>query len=290
MEKKINIIVFGATGKIGTALLQFFSQAEIPIVAVTRNKSKAPVIPFVEWKEADMNDRSSLYSIITAGSSIFLTSSVNDTFIQTQQNVIQIAREQGAAHIVKLSSGAADKNSSFLIARSHGEAEELLKDAGTPWTILRPEGFMQNWLGELARTVREERRIYEATGDGKRAYIDLRDIAEVAFTILSHPEDHAGNIYSLTGGEAVNYSQVAAAISQAINEETVIYIPLTMEEARQRMEQKGMPAWAIDTFLAYAAVQRSGRAAPPSDHVQVILKKPARSLGTFVQDHLESFK
>lgn len=101
--------------------------------------------------------------------------------MEEQNNVIEVAKTSGVAHLVKLSSGALDEHFYIPhspIAQVHGEIESLLKASGVPWTILRPNGFMQNWLGELAQTVKSERKIYEATGEGKRAYIDIRDIAE----------------------------------------------------------------------------------------------------------------
>jgi uncharacterized protein YbjT (DUF2867 family) len=47
----------------------------------------------------------------------------------------------------------ADKNSPLYIAKAHGEVEEVLKASGIPWTILQPNGFMQNWLGEFSQIV-----------------------------------------------------------------------------------------------------------------------------------------
>jgi putative NADH-flavin reductase len=70
MERKY-ITVFGATGRIGTSLLQFLSSAGVPAIAVTRNKNKAVPMPFVEWMEADMNDKESLYQTMMESKAVF---------------------------------------------------------------------------------------------------------------------------------------------------------------------------------------------------------------------------
>jgi NAD(P)H dehydrogenase (quinone) len=294
MENKKYITVFGATGKIGAALIEYLSGAEHPVIAVTRNKNKAAAMPFVEWMEADMANKESLYKTMENSKAVFLLSGHSPNFVEEQSNVIAVAKEQGVKHMVKLSSGAADENSPFyiaglLIARVHADVEAILKTAGIPYTMLQPNGFMQNWLGVLSNSVKDQRKIYEATGDGKRAYLDLRDISEVAFKVLTEPEQHINKSYLLTGGEAVNFSQIAAIISKVVGED-VTYVQLSTDEARQQMEQKGIPQLAIQSLLLYAEAQRSGKTTYVSNAVPQILNKPARTVADFIKDYANWFK
>lgn len=287
--QKKNITVFGATGKVGKELLHFLSKAGIPTIAVTRNKSKAEVLPFIDWLEADLADKATLGKTMENSRAVFLASSVSKNFVTEQNNVIETAKEQGVEHLVKLSSPGADKNSPNFISRPNGEVEELLKASGVNWTILQPNSFMQNWLGEFSKTVQKERKIYEATGDGRKPYIDTRDIAEVAFAVLTAPTNHRNKTYLLTGGEAINYYQVAEVIGKAIGEK-VDYISLTIDEARQRMVTKGMPPAMVDTFLAIAEGQRNGKAAFVNNAVAELLSKPPRTIEDFANAYASSFK
>lgn len=286
---KINITVFGATGNIGKELLTLLSNAKVHTIAVTRDKSKAIEMPFVSWIEADMSDKNSLANTMLDSNAVFLLSGVTKNFIEEQNNVINVAKELSVKHIVKLSSGAADHNSAFLIPKVHGEVEELLKLSGVTWTMLRPYGIMQNWLGDTAETVKKERKIYEATGDGKRAHVDRRDIAEVAFKVLTEPEKHQNKEYTLTSDNAVNYKQIANAISKEINS-SVEFIPLTIDEAKQQMEQAGMPQFLIDTFISYDTAQLNGLTEIVTNNVKTILGKPARTVENFAKDYAELFR
>jgi uncharacterized protein YbjT (DUF2867 family) len=243
----------------------------------------------VEWVEADMNAQETLHHTMNKSRAVFMNSDANEHLVRYQCNVINIAAAQGVSHIVKLSSAMADPDSPLFIARAHGEVEEYLKGTGMTGTILRSTGFMQNWLGMLMHTVKSQRKIYESTGDGKRAYIDLRDIAEVAFKVLTEPDLHACHAYTLTGRQAVNYEQIAATITKIIGEQ-VTYIPITADAAKKQMEQKGVPQWTIATFMAYAKEQRNGKATLVSDDVPVILGKPARRIESFFTDYAELFK
>jgi len=289
MTQNNKITVFGATGKVGAALLQLLSEAGVATVAVTRNKSKARDMPNVEWLAADMEDKQSLHDTMRHSAAVFLASSPGQGFVTGQSNVIDVAVACGVDHIVKLSSAGVAKDSPFFLTKAHYEVEELLKASGMSWTILRPNAFMQNWLGELATTIKAERRIYQATGDGKKPFIDVRDIAAVAYTTLTAPAAHNGQTYLLTGGEAISYSRVAEAISKVIGEE-IAYIPLSQEEARIRMEQQGMPVWGIQTFLSIAEAQRMGKAEFVNDAVHRILNRQPITVEEFAADNADSFR
>jgi uncharacterized protein YbjT (DUF2867 family) len=289
MRNSNKITLFGATGKIGKELLVLLSQANVPTIAVTRDKSKAKAMPGIEWSEADMNNRETLIQTMVGSNAVFLATSVNQNFVQEQNNVIDIAKECGVKHIVKLSSPGADKNSQNFIARPNGEVEEFLKSSGVDFTIIQPNAFMQNWLGYFSATIQKERKIFEATGEGKKPFIDARDIAEVAYKILTNPVEHLNKTYLLTGGIAVSYGQVAEAISQAIGEK-VEYVSMSIEEARQRMTEKGMPPMMINTFIAIAEGQRNGKADFVNTVGEHLLDRKLITVEQFAKDYSEAFR
>lgn len=236
-----------------------------------------------------MGYKDTLAATMKNSNAVFLASNVNENFVTEQNNVIEIAKECGVEHIVKLSSPGADKKAANFISRPNGMIEDMLKTSGIKFTILQPNAFMQNWLGHFSETVKKERKIYEATGDGRKPFIDARDIAEVAFIVLVDPKAHYNKTYLLTGGIAVSYGQVAEAISKAI-EDKVTYIAMSHDDAKKRMEQKGMPTGIVNTLLAIADGQRSGQADFVNNMVEEILGKKPITIEKFAKDYYKSFK
>jgi len=289
MTNQNQIAVFGATGKVGKELIQQLSQAGITAIAVTRDKDKAKALPYIQWMEADMNDINSLEKVIEQCDMIFLASNVNQNFTNEQNNVIKVAVKNAIKHIVKLSSPGADKNSENFIARPNGEVEDYLKTSGVNYTILQPNTFMQNWLDYFAETIQKERKIYEATGEGKKPFLDTRDIAACAITVLINSENHINKTYLLTGGESVSYGQVAQAISSAIKE-PVTYISMTSEQAKTRMKSFGMPDMMINTFIAIAEGQRNGKADFVNKQVEELLNRKPIDIYKFAEDYVQYFK
>jgi NAD(P)H dehydrogenase (quinone) len=281
------VTVFGATGRIGQELLSYLSGAGVETIAVSRKEQ--PALPHVTWVRADLLDKSTLPETMKGSKSVFLNSNMGPAFVEGQLNLMEAAEQAGVPYIVKLSSGAIQEKSAWAVAKMHEQIEVRLKASSIDGIILRPTGFMQNWLGDLASSVKQERTIYEATGLGRRAYIDLRDIAEVAFTVMMQPEQHACHAYFLTGGEALNYQEVADILSRSLGEK-VRYEALTEEEAKIYYLSKGLPEWMADTLLAYAEAQRNGQTAQVSEDVRNILRKPARTVEDFVMDHMYAFQ
>ena len=284
------ITVTGSTGTIGSELVRLLSDAGVATRAVLRNVHKARPLPGVVWAQADLADERLLEPALAGTTRLFLLTSNEPGFGEIQIGVVRAAEALGVRHVVKLSALGASDHSKSGIAREHWRVEQALQKTSMTWTLLRPHAFMQNWLGEVAETVRNEGVIYSPIEDGRVPFIDARDIAEVALRVLLDPEPHAGKKYFLTGGEAVGYADVAAALSEATGRE-VRYQPISMEEARARMEARGTPPELVDAMLAIAAYQRAGGpTSMVSDKVERILGRPPRTIRDFARDYAAHFR
>jgi uncharacterized protein YbjT (DUF2867 family) len=283
------LTVTGGTGTIGAELVRLLSERRLPTRAVLRDTTRLHELPNVAWVQADLRDVDLLEPVLAGTTRMFLLTGNEAGFARTQTQVVQTAQRLNIEHVVKLSALGASDHSKSAIAREHWEVEQALQQSGLGWTILRPHAFMQNWLGDVAESVRAESVVYSPIGDGRVPFIDTRDIAAVALEVLVNPEAHAGKKYFLTGGEAVGMTDLARALSDVIGS-PVTYRPITMDEARSRMQAKAVSPEMIDATLAIAAYQKAGGATTTtSDKVQRILGRPPRSIQDFVRDHSSSF-
>jgi len=284
------ITVTGSTGTIGSVLVRLLSDADTPVRAVLRDFTKSHPLEHVVWTQADLASSDTLDAALAGTDRLFLLTDNQPGFGAIQIGVIRAAERLGVKHVVKLSALGASGHSRAPLAREHWDAEQVLRDSPMTWTILRPHTFMQNWLGALASSVRTERTIHEAIGDGRVPFIDARDIADVAFETLLHAEQHAGQTYVLTGGEAVGYADLARVLSDVLGT-PVTYNALSMEEARARMERQGVAPGSIESMLALAAYQKAGGPTErTSDAVEQILGRPPRDIHDFARDYLEQFR
>jgi uncharacterized protein YbjT (DUF2867 family) len=283
------ITVVGSTGTIGSEVVRLLSHAEAPTRAVFRDPRKLQRLSNVVWVQADLQDARVLEPTLAGTARLFLLTDNHAGFGELQIRILRAADRLGVEHVVKLSALGASDHSKSWIAREHWQVEQALQASSMTWTILRPHAFMQNWLGDLADSVRNDTVIESPIGDGRVPFIDTRDIAAVALEALLRPQIHAGHRYFLTGGEAVGFADVAAVLTDLIGR-TVTYRPISMDEERARMEATGVPPDQVDATLAIAAYQRAGGPTSiVSDKVERILGRRPLTIGDFVRDHAHRF-
>jgi len=257
--------------------------------AVYRTAAGGPPLPHVTPFRADLSDPIQAEAALVGTDRLFLLTGNEPGFARTQTTVVEAATRRGVGYLLKLSALGASDHSLSAIGRDHWLVEQAIQRTTIPWTFLRPHAFMQNWLGDVAESVRREDTIYSPIGEGRVPFIDTRDIAAVAAEVLLHPDQHAGKKYVLTGDEAVGYKDLADALSEATGRR-IVYRPISMEGARARLMQRGVPPDLIEATLAIAAYQRDGGAtATVSPTVERLLGRPPRTIRDFVRDYAAAF-
>ncbi|GGS22047.1 NAD(P)-dependent oxidoreductase [Streptomyces nojiriensis] len=285
------IVVMGATGATGNALLHSLLAVGTPVRALTRTPN-TPVPgttgghqPPVEVRYADATDPHSLHTAFKGADQLFLAMANGPAQVELETRVIDVAAHAGIGHIVKISAPAAEPDSPVAVSRGHHAVEEHLRASGLTRTVLRPYAFMQNLL-RLAPGVAQG-VVLGTTGDAPCNLIDCRDIGDVAAAALTRP-DIAGGTYTLTGPEAVSYPELASRLT-ALTGRRIRYVGLTPDELRDNLlHHARMPAWLADhvTEIQQLAVTRPET---PTTTVSDVLGRPPRTLDAFLHEHRAHF-
>lgn len=257
MEK--TILVTGATGMAGSAIIREFVNNQHPVKALVRNKEKAigfAAFPTVEVVEGDMTKAETLSEAFEGVDKILMISSSTPDMVETQSQFIDAAKKAGIKHIIKFSGlSAADVNSTFLFADLHAKAERYLENSGMAWTHLRPSQFMTEYLREVP-TILAHKALFLPLQDAKLTPVDLKDVAKATFVLLT-TEGHEGKIYAISGPEALTMQQVAEQISQAINQ-PVNYVNISLDDRKQALLSVGIPSFFVDVLDAQAQERLKG--------------------------------
>jgi uncharacterized protein YbjT (DUF2867 family) len=188
---------------------------------------------------------------------------------------------------VRLSASGADAEPGIQLGREHREVEVYLENSGIPYTILRPAGFMQNFLLN-ADTICNSNSIYMPIGHGKVNYVDARDIAAVAATVLTQP-GHENKIYEITGPEAISINDVAHALTVATNR-VIAYVDVPEDAAAAGMQQHHVPGWMVNQLMELYGIYKAGYAEQVTDTVEKITGRPPRTIVDFAQDYSARFQ
>ena len=289
IDKTPTLLITGATGSIGTALIKILSQRSIPFRAMVRSPKdaeKLATLPGADVVIGDFNDATSLARALTGIERAFLLTNSSEQAEAQQLSFVTQAQKAGVRHIVKLSQLAADEESPVRFLRYHAVVEQAIRESVMDFTFLRPNLFMQGLLG-FKDSIIEQGKFFAAIGDARISAIDVRDIADVAIAALIE-SGHEGKIYTLTGPQALTHEEIAEAFSTTLKR-PVTFIDVSPEAMRSALLGVGFPIWQADGLLEdYAHYSRNEASFITSD-VQNITGNSPRTFATFTQDYAPVF-
>jgi uncharacterized protein YbjT (DUF2867 family) len=284
------ILITGATGTVGCAVLDCLGPARVDVRVLTHDASKAQVLRErgVEVAVADFLQSETLASALEGVSRVFLVTPISPEQVAHASSVIEAAKDSGhAPRIVRLSVQQASPEAPMRVSRHHAEIEDTLRSSGLPYTVLRPQSFMQNTL-MVAHTVAAEGKIYQTFKEGRVGMIDARDVGEVAAQVLTE-QGHDGRVYTLTGPTAMSFDDVAQTLSEVLGKE-VRYVDVPLEAAKAAMLRHGVPEWLADALNEYAKAHSEGYSDFTTGDFEQLTGHPATSYEQFARDFEQRFR
>lgn len=274
------ILVLGATGNVGHPLVQALLRKGEQVKAASRTGkpvagAEAAVFDYArpETFPAAFEGVDRAYVMLPAGY-------VNQKELLLP--VIQAAAER-RVKVVFQSAFGVDADDSI----PYRQVEIALEKSGTPYVILRPNWFSDNFHTFWKAGI-EHGQIALPAGDGKSSFIDVRDIAESAAAALT-TDRFDGQAFNLTGPEAIGYGQAAQLLSEVIGK-SIAYTPIDDQAFIGMLTGAGVSG-AYASFLASIFYPvREGWAAAVTDHVQILTGKAPRSLETYARDHAQALR
>jgi uncharacterized protein YbjT (DUF2867 family) len=278
------IVVTGATGNVGQPLTQALAERGQQVTAVSRHAAAVP--EGVRHVVADMAAPAGLESALVGAKALFLLLSGDLHAPEARPaDIIGQAADAGVRRVVLLSSlGVATRP--FGTTRVTMRAlEDVLRESGLDWTILRPGGFASNALW-WAESVRSQQVVAAPFGDTGVPIIDPVDIAEVAAASLLD-DVHTGGVYELTGPEVITPRRQAEAIAAALGS-PVRFHELTREEAKAGMTQSMPGELADDTLDILSSPSPAELRVSPD--VQKILGRAPHSFAHWAARNIAAFR
>jgi uncharacterized protein YbjT (DUF2867 family) len=283
------ILITGASGTVGSVVLDAATRAGLPLKAMYRSeadarKTRAGVAAVI----ADFANKASMRRALSGVDTLFLVCSPTPQLVELEGNAIEACRESGVRHVVLNSAlGAEDYPKSF--PSWHRQVEQKLKASGLGYTILRPNSFMQNILAYNAPSIRAQAAFYAAAGSARFSFLDVRDIAEVVAKVLAAPAAHAGKTYELNGPEAVTYADLARRISRVAGR-PVQFVDIPEAAQRKSMLEMGMPTWQVDALLDLQRYYVGGKGGEVTAVLPKLLGHEPVALDQFLLEFKDSFR
>ncbi|MEV7405394.1 NAD(P)H-binding protein [Streptomyces sp. NPDC091267] len=276
------ILVTGATGNVGSALLkELHAYGAGPLRGLTRDPAKAAFPEGVEVVEGDFTDAASLEPALDGVRSLFLVSRLGP-----DADILESARRADVEHVVLVSSITVQTHPHLGPAGENQAVEQLLKDSGMAWTILRPTQFASNSL-MWAPSIRAYDTVRAPYADTGLPTVHLADIAAVARVALTEP-GHDRRTYALTGPERVTARQQVETIAAVLGRE-VPFAEISRQEAHAQMAT-AFGAEAADAVLDVTGGDVNDELLAVRDTVSRVTGSPARLFRQWVEENANAFR
>jgi len=279
------VLVIGATGTVGRSLVAELVRADTRVRAATRDPANAirrggfakevEVVPF------DLERAGTFVGALDDVDRVFLVARPGDDHAdRLALPLIDVMERSGVRHVVDLSAMGAESRPSFALRK----VEQRLETSSLTFTHLRPNFFMQMFIGGALLAAVRSRAIRVPAALAKISWIDARDVASVAAAALISERVHAGRAYTLTGDQALDHAEVAAIIGEASGSD-LRYEAITEDEARRVLSRAGFPPPWVERLVGFYRLVREGLAAPTSPVVRELLGRRARTFAAFAREH-----
>lgn len=284
-----NILVTGATGKIGMFLLEDLKEAGADFTAMVRNEERASNLIDKGFKTviADFDDPGSLEKAMQGFKKVVLITPPHPEQDRQQMNVVEAAGNAGVLHLIKVSALGISEDSSVSLSRMHAMVEAKIRKTEMSYTFLHPHSFMQNLLSN-ARTIKEMNTVFSPLGDARIPMVDARDVASVAARVCVG-EGHEGKTYIITGPQAVSYDDIAQVLSEKLGKE-ISHSRISLEDSREAMIEAGLPTWLAEDLTELNKIFSSGVAEDVSPDVKNVTGKDPISVAQFASDFSHMFQ
>ncbi len=274
------LLVTGATGTVGTSVVSSLLDYPVHIKAAFHQNPVALAHPNISSVRFDLKDPSTYVDALKNVTGLFLLPPASREgyalAIQFIKSLVEVAPD--LRHIVSISGmGTTPNDGSY-----YGEMEGLIQTTGIPYSLLRPNWFMQNFHTYFIDGIRYGELALPA-GEAVTTFVDARDIGAVAAKILAE-ESFQWEALTLTGWDMLTYREAVNMINK-ITGLKITYRPINDHAMRKGLEEAGWNQAGVEEMLELFGQVRNGLNATMTQDVTKVLGKAPRTFEKYVQDH-----
>jgi NAD(P)H dehydrogenase (quinone) len=212
------IVISGASGQLGELVVRDLLARGVPasdLILVSRTPDKLDEFKRLgaTTRFGDFTKPESLPAAYAGGTKLLLISIGLDAGPRPEahKRAVDAAVAAGIKHIVYTSFVALSKGDRTGLASDHFATEEIIKQSGLAWTMLRNSIYANTLVPQAAKMIADGKATV-SDSDSRIGYVTREDCAAAAAAVLS-TSGHENKAYDITGPELIGPREIAAAAS-----------------------------------------------------------------------------
>ena len=257
----MKILVTGGTGRIGSGVLRELKKRGADVRVLVRKKGTS-LPDGVEVAVGDLLDPVSVQKAMDGVDKLYLLNAVLPDELTQGLIAYDLAKKLKLRHVVYHSVFRVEQFKDVPHFASKLAIESALREFDVPFTIIRPNYFIQN--DATLKDALTKTGIYPMPlGQVGISAVDIRDIAEAAAIALTS-DGHFGKTYNLNGPEVLSGPKIASIWSGLLGKE-IRYLGDDMDAFEEQMRKRA-PSWsAFDIRMMFEGYLERGFIAEDGD-------------------------
>jgi uncharacterized protein YbjT (DUF2867 family) len=281
------ILVTGATGKTGRAVVALLRGRGVPVRAAVRShdaRSQPLERLGAEIAVADLLDRGQMTAAMQGVQRAYFLPPFNPRVDEAASVFAEAACEARIESVVVLSQWLASPHHPALLTRQLWAVERMFAALpGIATTIVAPGFFADNYL-RLIGFASQLGLLPSLTGQSRNAPPSNEDIARVAVAALLDPAEHEGRFHRPTGPELLSTADMAAILSRVLGRK-VRAMPMPVWLFLKAARMQGVSPFQLSGVRYWVEDHKQGafEFCAPTDHVLQATGRPPEDFGTIAR-------
>lgn len=279
------ILITGASGNVGSFVAQYAlaNGQEITVAGTHTEKLAKMFTDKAEIAYFDFTDPSTYNTALKNVDRVFIMRPPHLGKPEDLKPFIDALKEKGGIRLISFLSLIGVENNPVP---PHHKIEKYIEQANLPYCHIRPSFFMQNMSGVHAFEIKNFNRIVVPVSNALTSFIDAKDIGEITAKVLSEPELHQNNGYSITGPEAIDYWQVAKILSKELGREIIYTNPKPSFAKNYWIAIRGMEKEYCNVMGMLYMMTRFGTAKKVTSDFELVMGKKPRTFQQFANKNI----
>jgi NAD(P)H dehydrogenase (quinone) len=280
------ILVTGAAGKTGKAIVKALAARGAKVRALVRRPEQVPALTALGAAEISFGGFEDSCALALAASGAQAIYHICPNVSRDELSYARAVATAAQTHNVKRFVFHSVLHPQIEAMPHHWQkmrVEEMLLAADFDLTVLQPTVYMQNILGVWPAIVGDGVFRIPYPVETRLSFVDLNDVAEAAATVLTQ-DGHIGATYELTGTAPLSQNDVAAAIGAALEREIRVEVE-AVEAWQARAGAAGMDDHERITLAAMFRYYAKYGLVGNSKMLGWLLGRTPNSLAQFLSAH-----
>lgn len=265
-ECEKTVLVLGGKGKTGRRVVERLRNRGRDVLVASRS-----TVPSFDW-----NDSDSWAGVLQGVGSVYIT---------YQPDLAVPGAVEAVRHFVDMALAAGVRRLVLLSGRGEEEAqraEQVLRDSGADWTIVRAGWFAQNFSENFLVDGVLAGEVVLPASTAKEPFVDADDIADVVVEALMD-DRHIGELYEVTGPRLMTFADAVKEIGSASGRD-IRFVEVSAEAYKTVLEAHQLPDDFVWLVMYLFTTVLDGRNEHLNDGVQRALGRAPRDFSDYARD------